>query len=431
MPSGRVDVSAVRDVGNREEESEMTGSAPVPGDAGPLRGVRVLDLTTFLSGPSASQLLGDLGADVIKVEAPAGDMTRTVPPHFVGPDSAYYLANNRNKRGVVINLKTREGVLLLERLVGEVDIVIENYRPGVLRRMGLAVPELMARHPALIWASISGFGQEGPERDRPAYDLIVQALSGAMSLTGEPGGRPVRLGVPVGDLVAGLHAVIGLLAAWADRLRSGCGRWVDVAMLDSQLAMLSYQAAYSLVGGITPAGQGNRHDSIPTYRTFTGSDDRELAVTASTQRMFEDLCEVLRLPELIDDPRFVDAGGRLANRTELWKLLEAAFATAPAALWGERLRERAVPAALIKNVPEAIQDARGSGRRMVQEMTHPDGRRVEVLGSPVKFRGEPPAEPRYPPALGAHTTEVLTGLLGLSRVQIAQLAAEGVVCQGP
>ncbi|HEV7975665.1 CoA transferase [Amycolatopsis sp.] len=409
----------------------MTASTPVVSGGGPLLGVRVLDLTTFLSGPSASQLLGDLGADVIKVEAPEGDMTRTVPPYFVGPDSAYYLANNRNKSSIVINLKTAEGCRLLERLAGEVDIVIENYRPGVLKRLGLAVPELLVRHPALIWASISGFGQDGPWCDRPAYDLIVQALSGAMSLTGEPDGRPVRLGIPVGDLVAGLYAVIGLLAAWADRLRSGSGRWVDVAMLDSQLAMLSYQAVYNTVGGVTPAAQGNRHDSIPTYRTFVGSDGRELAVTASTQRMFEELCHALGLPELIDDPRFVDPAGRLANRVELWELLEKEFAAAPAAAWVERLGERRVPAALIKNVPEAIQDARESDRGMVREMTHPDGRRVEVLGNPVKFRGEPRGELRYPPPLGEHTSKILTNLLGLPSDHIAHLTADGVIYQGP
>jgi crotonobetainyl-CoA:carnitine CoA-transferase CaiB-like acyl-CoA transferase len=408
----------------------MTASTPVSSGAGPLQGVRVLDLTTFLSGPSASQLLGDLGADVIKVEAPEGDMTRTVPPYFVGPDSAYYLANNRNKSSIVINLKIEGGRRLLERLAGEVDMVIENYRPGVLERLHLAIPELLEKYPALIWASISGFGQDGPWRDRPAYDMIVQALSGAMSLTGEPGGRPVRLGIPVGDLVAGLYAVIGLLAAWADRLRSGHGRWVDVAMLDSQLAMLSYQAVYSTVGGITPAAQGNRHDSIPTYRTFVGSDGREFAVTASTQRMFEELCRALGLSELIRDPRFIDPAGRLANRMELWRLLEEAFAAAPAEVWVEQLGERRVPTAMIKKVPEAIQDARESYRGMVREMTHSDGRRVEVLGNPVKFRGELPGELRYPPPLGEHTSEILTGLLGLPLDHIARLVADGSIYQG-
>jgi CoA:oxalate CoA-transferase len=258
----------------------------------PLTGITVVDFTTFLSGPFCCQILGDLGARVIKVEPPAGDLTRSIPPHFVGPDSAYYLSTNRNKESVVIDLKNSAGRALARQLIEHGDVVVENYRPGVAARLGLDPRQLHEEHPQLIWASISGFGQTGPDRDRPAYDMIVQALSGAMSLTGEPGRPAVRLGLPVGDLVAGMYAALGIIAALFDRTRTGKGRLLDVAMLDSLLSMLSYQGVYTTVSGIAPQPQGARHDSIPTYRTFTGGDGREFAVTANTERMWRTLCSV-------------------------------------------------------------------------------------------------------------------------------------------
>jgi CoA:oxalate CoA-transferase len=395
--------------------------------SGPLTGLRLLDLTSFLSGPSATQLLGDLGADVIKVEPPAGDTTRPVPPYFVGPDSAYFLANNRNKRSVVIDLKTAGGIEVARRLIAEVDVVVDNFRPGVLERLGLAPAAQLARHPALIWASISGFGQDGPDRERPAYDMIVQALSGVMSLTGEPGGSPVRLGIPAGDIVAGLYAVVGVLAAWAERARTGRGAWVDASMLDGQLAMLSYQAVYSTVGGVVPGPQGSGHDSIPTYRTFTGSDGRDVAVAANTEPMWRSLCDALSLHDLASDPRFSDLAGRLRNRDQLWALLEPAFASRTAAAWAERLERYGVPVAPIRTVPEALDAARSDGRQMIRRLEHPDGRNVEVLGSPVRFHGEEPTVWRYPPALGEHTTEVLTEILGLDTPQIAALTRSGAI----
>jgi crotonobetainyl-CoA:carnitine CoA-transferase CaiB-like acyl-CoA transferase len=257
--------------------------------------------------------------------------------------------------------------------------------------------------------------------------MIVQALSGAMSMTGEPDGGPTRLGIPAGDLVAGMYAVIGILSAYVDRQRTGQGRWVDVAMLDGMLAMLSYQAVYSTVGGITPGRQGSRHDSIPTYRTFRGGDDRDLAVTANTERMVRALCAVLGVGHLVEEERFATPAARLAHREELWPLLEKAFTAAPAAVWVDRLNAAGIPAALITTVPEALQDARESGRGMVRRITHPDGRSVEVLGNPVAFHGEPQAPFRYPPALGADADDVLAGLLDLSADDIAALRASGAV----
>ncbi|SNT36299.1 CaiB/BaiF CoA transferase family protein [Rhodococcoides kyotonense] len=394
---------------------------------GPLSKIIVLDLTTFLSGPSATQLLGDLGADVIKLEPLCGDMTRTIPPYSVGPDSAYYLANNRNKRCIAVDLKREAGHRILTSLLDQVDVVVENFRPGVLERLGLDVDAIQAERPALIWVSISGFGQDGPMSRLPAYDMIVQAQSGVMSLTGEPGGPPVRLGIPAGDVVAGLYSVIGLLAALIARKESGRGRWVDAAMLDGQLAMLSYQAVYSMVGNMTPGPQGSRHDSIPTYRTFTGSDSREFAVTANTERMWHALCEAIGVPDLPLDERFHSPARRLANREALWEIVEPRFLSTTAAEWVSILNAKGVPAGLIKTVPEALADARDADRGMVRRMTHADGRTVEVLGSPVMFRNEDPPEFRYPPALGEHSEQVLTELLGYAPEEIRLLTEAGVV----
>ena len=234
----------------------------------PLEGVRVVDLTTFLSGPSATQLLGDLGADVIKIETLDGDSSRAIAGPEVDGDSAYFLANNRNKRSIAIDLKSPRGQSVAKHLIAGADVVVENFRPGVTARLGLSPEAALEANPRLIWASISGFGQEGPWRDRPAYDMVVQALSGVMSINGHPGAPAARLGIPAGDVVAGLYAVIGILSALHARGETGPGRIVDVSMLRGQLAMLSYQALYASVNDAAPGPQGAAHDSIATYRSF-------------------------------------------------------------------------------------------------------------------------------------------------------------------
>lgn len=395
----------------------------------PLHGIRVLDLTTFLSGPFCTQILGDLGADVLKLEPPDGDSSRRIPPYFVGDDSAYYLASNRNKRSITIDLKTDDGLAIVRELIARTDVVVENFRPGVCRRLGLDVDEIRGRQPELVWASISGFGQDGPWRDRPAYDMIVQALSGVMSLTGEPGRPSVRLGIPAGDLVAGMYGVIGILAALIGQRRDGLGSTLDVSMLDCQLAMLSYQAAYATVGGVTPEPQAARHDSIPTYRTFTAGDGRELAVTANTPAMWESLCAVLDVPELVDDERFVNAAGRLRHAEQLWARLEPAFLRQPAEVWVARLIRQGVPAARIKTVPEALADAEQAGRGMVLSLESAQDRQVRVVGNPIIFHGEKPVGHRYPPALGEDTDSVLEGELGMCGEHVDRLRQESIVGQ--
>ena len=395
----------------------------------PLQGFKVLDLTTFLSGPYCTQVMADLGADVVKVESPNGDSSRHIPPHFVDNDSAYYLANNRNKRSLAVDLKSEEGLALIQKLIATVDVVVENFRPGVLARMGLDIEALRASTPGLIWASISGFGQDSPWRDRPAYDMIVQALSGVMSLTGEEQGRSVRLGIPAGDTVAGLYATIAINAALADRARSGQGRHIDIAMLDCQLAMLSYQSAYSLIAGTVPGRQGAGHDSIPTYRSFTARDNRDVVITANTERMWKGLCMALELPELSTDERFATGDLRLTNRQELWDILEPAFLTRDAEDWATRLQQHDVPTALIKNVPEALEDSRHSGRDMISGMTHTDGTKVEVVGNPIHFTGGERKAPTYPPACGADTSAVLNDWLQMDAPEVEALFATGALAQ--
>src|SRR5712691_7561982 len=279
----------------------------------PLAGLRVLDMTQVMSGPYCTQILGDLGAEVIKLEPPQGDLARAMQPHFIGPDSVYYVSHNRNKRSIAVDLKTPDGVALARRLAAACDVVVENNRPGVLDRLGLRADELRAQHPRLIWCAISGFGQDGPYRDKPAYDMIVQALSGGMSLTGEPDGRSVRAGIPIADIAAGLYAAIAILAALNRRHASGQDETIDVSMLDCQAAMLTYQAAYYLHAGQAPGRQGSGHDSIPVYRRFTAGDGQDFVICAITEGNWQSLCRVLAKP-LGDDPRFATNRDRYHNR---------------------------------------------------------------------------------------------------------------------
>lgn len=398
----------------------MTDAAP------PLAGIRVLDMTTFLSGPFCTQVLADLGADVVKVEPPAGDSSRHIPPHFRGEDSAYFLASNRTKRSICVDMRAEGGAELVRAMIAGADVVVENFRPGVPARLGLDIEALRAAHPALIWASITGFGLDGPWAKRPAYDMIVQALSGVMSLTGEPGRPSVRLGIPAGDTVAGLYAAVAINAALFDRRATGLGRHIDVGMLDCQLAMLSYQSAYSLIGGATPGPQGARHDSIPTYRAFTARDGRQVAVTANTERMWEGLCRAIGREDLPADPRFADAGARLDHREALWAELEPAFAARDAADWADRLSAQDVPNALVKTVPEALEDARASGRGMIVEMEDPAGGTAEVVGGPIRMEGVP-ARATYPPSLGADGAGVLADWTGMDARTVTELVSKGVL----
>ena len=392
---------------------------------GPLAGLRVLDLTQFLSGPYCTLILGDLGAEIVKVEPPQGDSSRHVPPHFVGDDSAYFLSINRTKKSIVLDLKSEEGRDLLRRLALVSDIVVENFRPGVLERLGVSPEALRQEKPSLVWCAISGFGQSGPYRDKPAYDMIVQALSGGMSMTGEKGRGAVRAGIPLGDLSAGMYAAIGILAAINRRHQTGQGEMIDISMLDCQAAMLSYQAAYHLHSGHVPDRQGSGHDSIPTYRTFTAQDGIEVVITANTERMWQGLCRALGAIHLIEDPRFLTNRERYKNRLELWPLLEAAFLAAPADDWVAKLEQEEVPVGVVNTLDRVVNDPQVLHREMVLALER-DGVGARVMGNPVKLAEAMRAEHHYPPALGADGDNILRDILNLGEDELADLRSKGV-----
>ena len=400
-----------------------------PPAAPPLAGLRVLDMTQVLSGPYCTQVLADLGADVIKLEPPQGDLARAMQPHFIGADSVYFVSLNRNKRSVAVDLKTPEGVDLVRRLAARCDVVVENNRPGVLDRLGLRADQLRRDNPRLIWCAISGFGQDGPYRDKPAYDMIVQALAGGMSLTGEPGGRPVRAGIPIGDIAAGMYAAIAILAALNRRHATGQGETIDISMLDCQAAMLTYQAAYFLHAGQAPGRQGSGHDSIPVYRVFTGGDGNDFVICAISEGNWQALCRVLERPGLATDARFATNRDRFHNRLVLWAVLEEEFKTRPAADWVARLGAESIPVAVVNSLDQVVADPQIRHRGMVTELSAPDGRHARVMGNPIALADTPPATTRFPPRLGADTSEVLCELLGLAPSEIDALVRKRVVMQ--
>jgi crotonobetainyl-CoA:carnitine CoA-transferase CaiB-like acyl-CoA transferase len=391
-----------------------------------LAGLRVLDMTQVLSGPYCTQILADLGADVIKLESPAGDLARAMQPHFIGDDSVYFVALNRNKRSIALDLKAPEGVGLARRLIARCDVVVENNRPGVLDRLGLAAAELRAQNPRLIWCAISGFGQDGPYRDKPAYDMIVQALAGGMSLTGEPGGAPVRAGIPIGDIAAGMYAAIAILAALNRRHASGQGETIDISMLDCHAAMLTYQAAYFLNAGQAPGRQGSGHDTIPVYRVFTGGDGADFVLCALTEANWLALCRVLG-KRLDRDPRFATSRDRFHNRLALWAVLEDEFKARAAADWVALLGAESIPVAVVNSLAQVVADPQITHRGMVAELAAPDGRRARVMGNPIVLADAADAPARFPPRLGEDTAQVLQELLGLSASEIEELRSSGAV----
>jgi CoA:oxalate CoA-transferase len=396
---------------------------------GPLNGIRVLDLTQFLAGPFATQILGDLGAEVIKLESPTGDWARSLPPHFVGEDSCYYLSINRSKKAIAVDMKQPEGLDLVKNLAGKSDILFENFRPGVLDRLGLSWDALSAEYPKLIWASISGFGQSGPYRDRPAYDMIVQAMSGGMSMTGERDGVSVRAGIPLGDLSAGMYATIGALAALEERRTTGKGKFIDISMLDCQVAMTCYQAAYYLQSGQNPGRQGRSHASIPTYRSFPAANNTELVITANTERMWQGLCSALGLEALTKDARFLKNKDRFANREELWPLLEEAFSAKEAKEWVPLLLEQGVPVGEVNQLSDTFNDQQVLHREMLLPIEGSGGRKVKVAGNPLKFLDQPEGQYVFPPALGEDTHDVVCNLLEISESDFRALKDKGVVTE--
>lgn len=393
-----------------------------------LEGVRVLDLTTFLSGPFGTQLLGDLGAEVIKIESQAGDSSRNIPPHFVSGASAYFHAINRNKNSVQIDLKNPDGLEAFLRLVKESDIVIHNFRPGVMERLGLTPEKLQEVNQRVVSCSISGFGETGPRRQIPAYDAMIQAWSGGMSLTGHPDSPPSRMGIPIGDLAAGMYAGIACIAAYSSALQTGEGAHIDVAMFDSQLALLVYQSAYYLLSGEDPQPQGSGHLSIPTYRSFLCEDDSYIMVTANTEGMWKALCQVIGLINLPDDSRFLTNALRLENAEDLWALLEPAFRVRQSGELVEALLAAGVPAARVNTVGEALADEQTVARNMIVDLATDNGDSIKVSGNPIKSDGvRPDSGFKAAAPLGADTADVLVSIAGYAPETVQKMQASGAV----
>jgi len=389
-----------------------------------LHGLRVLDQTQVMAGPFCAMLLGDMGADVIKIEPPGGETTRFMDLEAAPGVSAPFLAVNRNKRGLVLDLKRPEGVAVLKKLVATADVLIENYRPGVAARLGVDYPTLSALNPRVIYCSISGYGQTGPYAARGGYDLIAQGMSGIMSATGSEGGAPVKVGVPITDLGAGLFAVFGILCALRARHVTGRGQLVDTSLFEAGLALSAWEATEYWFTGQVPRGLGTAHRLNAPYQAFRASDGY-FTVGAANQNLFPRFCALLGLGHLVGDPRFADVGLRLRHRAALEKLIEAVTIGHSRAHWLAKCEEAGVPAGPINSVPEALADPHVRARGMVQELTHPEAGPVPALGNPVKMSATPPALRRAAPSLGQDTDAILREL-GYAEREVAALREQGV-----
>jgi len=374
----------------------------------PLTGIRVADFSRVLAGPLATMLLGDLGADVIKVERPdGGDDTRIWGPPFVGQDAAYFLSLNRNKRSVALDLGAPDGAAAARRLALSADVVIENFRPGLMRRFGLDHASLAAERPDLVYCSLVAFGEEGEAASRPGYDIIVQALSGLMSFTGQPGGEPTKVGVALLDVVCGLYASNAILAALVDRRTTGRGRRIVVSLYETSLAAMVNQAANYLLGGLVPGPLGNQHPNIVPYQLFEAAD-RPFILAAGNDRMFERTCEVLGRPELATDERFATNEARVGNREALIPTLAEAFRARPAGEWLSALEAAGVPCSPVLRMDEVFASPEGS--RMVQEVEDLSRGTLRLVAEPIRLDGALPPVRMPPPSLGEHTDEVLREL---------------------
>ncbi|MDO8250149.1 MAG: CoA transferase [Rhodoferax sp.] len=391
----------------------------------PLAGVRVLDVSQVMAGPYACMLLADMGADVIKVEPPdGGDQTRgAMGFKLKGNDSMGFLNMNRNKRSITLNLKSEAGRKVLFRMVKDADILVENYRPGVVKRLGIDYETLSAINPRLVYASISGFGQSGPWAGRPGFDLMAQAMSGVMSVTGYPGGPPVKAGVPVADIGCALFATYAMLAAYIGVKASGRGQHIDASLFDSALAFSVWDIAQYWGTGEPPEPLGTANRMSAPYQAVKSSDGF-FVMGATNQKLWKQLCGVLQRQDLLDDPRFTTVSLRLANRKALIEALEVSFVTRTSAEWIDGLLEVGIPAGPILTYPEAFESEHGRHRKMRMEIDHPVEGKVPNIGFAVKLSGTPQQVRMPPPLLGEHTQAVLAEM-GMDAAERAELQAQG------
>ncbi|NQU57533.1 MAG: CoA transferase [Rhodospirillales bacterium] len=413
----------------------MTDNIPVS-NGGALSDLRVLDLTRILAGPTSTQLLGDLGADIIKIERPgAGDDTRKWGPPYIkdkdGADtheSAYYLSSNRNKRSVSIDLGRREGQQLVRRLAGKCDILVENFKVGGLAKFGLSYDDLKQEFPGLIYCSITGFGQTGPYAPRAGYDYLAQGLGGIMSITGEPDGPPMKVGVGISDIVCGMYATVSILAAVRHRDLTGQGQHIDLALLDTQVAWLANEGLNYLTSGIVPTRRGNAHPNIVPYQLFETADD-PLILAVGNDAQFSRFCGFAGLPEVAEDSLYQTNSNRIANRDRLIEILIPVIKAAPRQHWLDGLEALGVPASPVNNIAQVFDDPQIKHREMKIAVPHETAAAgsVDLIGNPINF-SETPVSYRYaPPTLGQHTDEVLKEMLGLSEEQLKALHEDGLI----
>lgn len=392
-----------------------------------LAGVTVLDLSRVLAGPYCTMLLSDLGARVIKIESLAGEDTRRWGPPFVGGESAYFLAVNRGKEGVAVDLKQERGRAIVRALAGKADVLVENFKTGDLARYGLDYPSLAPICPRLIYASITGFGHFGPRAGEPGYDAALQALSGVMAMTGEANGPPLKLGVAWIDVLTGVHAATGILAALHERERSGRGRHLDLALFDVALASLINQAQSTLLSGSAPQRLGSAHPNIAPYQAFETAD-APLVIAVGNDEQFAALCATLELSALAGDERFAHNSARVQQREALAAALQQRLRAEPRAVWLERLAAAGVPASPVTGLDEALNDPQTSARGLVVQVQHPAVGDLPLVGTPFAHPdGEAVRPPTPPPLLGEHTRSVLKGDLALSDEEISALERDRVV----
>jgi crotonobetainyl-CoA:carnitine CoA-transferase CaiB-like acyl-CoA transferase len=400
-----------------------------PTDRTPLDGVTVLDASRVLSGPYCTMQLGDLGADVVKVERPdGGDQTRgwTPPTYGDSEASAYYLSINRNKRSVTLNLASERGREVFREMAREADVLVENFRVGKMDEWGLGYDDLSADNPGLVYCSISGYGQDGPYRDRPAYDLLMQAEGGLMSITGEPGRPPVRVGVAIADIIAGAYATQSILAALLDReLSGGGGEYIDVSLFDSIVAFQTYMASYYFATGEPPERMGSQHPTIVPYQAFPTADSY-VVVACASENLWPKLCDALGRPELADDERFATNDDRVHNREELEEILTAEISEYDTAEVTDLLQEYGVPANPVNDMADVFDHPQVAARDMRQSVSHPAAGEVEMPGSPMNFADLSTILDRHPPDLGEHTEEILCEF-GYTEAEIDALRRDGAL----
>jgi crotonobetainyl-CoA:carnitine CoA-transferase CaiB-like acyl-CoA transferase len=393
----------------------------------PLEDVKILDLSHALAGPFCSTLLGDFGAQVIKVEVPeVGDIARGWGPPFYNTETAYFVSLHRNKKSIEIDLKQDAGRELFFRLVEVFDVVLENFRVGTLQKLGIDYEKARARNPGIIYCSVSGFGQTGPYRDRAALDLIVQAESGMISITGEPGGRGVRAGVSIADMTAGLYAAFGIMNALRVKEKTGKGQYVDVSMLEGQLGLLQGTIGAYLADGVVPEPMGTAYKALLPYQTFR-TQTKDLALAVGSDRLWRLFCPIMGLQDLMDDPRFATNAARVQHRVELIARLQEVFLTKSYEEWEALLLTHGIPVGAINTIDQIVEHPQVKARGMITESEHAVAGKVRVVGIPVKLSATPGSVREPAPLLGQHTDEVLQTYLGMSEADIAALRQAGVI----